>query len=267
MTADAQATRFEVTDDGVAVITLHRPEVRNAFNARMATELAECYRYCDETDAVRVVVLTGEPPAFCSGADLSRGADTFVGDQQGIDARALHVPAFRVRKPVIAAVNGHAIGVGFTMTLQCDLRIMALDARYGAVQVRRGVLGDAYAHWTLPRLVGHSAAAEILLTGATFDGRRALELGLCSRALPNDEVVPAAMELATDMARYGAPLSMAASKRILWTTWDLGAEAVADAESAAHGVVMRHPDAREAMQAYAERRRPRFTGSVSTDLD
>ena len=167
--------------DGVATITLHRPDVRNTFGAGMGEALAEAYWHCDTTDAVRAVVLTGTPPAFCSGADMSSGSDTFVKRDDGeFSAAAVAMPAWEVRKPVIAAVNGHAIGVGLTLALQCDIRIFAAKAKYGIVQVRRGVMGDAYSHYTLPRIVGMAAAADILLTGRMFDGKEALGLGLCS---------------------------------------------------------------------------------------
>ncbi len=116
--------------------------------------------------------------------------------------------------------------MGLTLALQCDIRFFAADARYGVVQVRRGVVGDAYAHWVLPRLVGLANAAEILLTGATFDGHRAVELGLGSRVLDADEVLPAALEVAHDIAANTAPMSVAASKRLLWDSFDLDRAAV-----------------------------------------
>ncbi len=122
---------------------------------------------------------------------------------------------------MIAAINGHAIGLGLTLALQCDIRIFAADAQYGVVQVRRGMVGDAYSHWILPRLVGMSNAAEILLSGATFDGHRAVALGLGSRVLDAADVLPAALELAHDIAVNAAPASVAASKRLLWDSFDL----------------------------------------------
>ena len=127
-------------------------------------------------------------------------SDTFAEPGPGFSAAGIDVPAWTLSKPVIAAVNGHAIGLGLTLALQCDIRFFAADARYGVVQVRRGVVGDAYSHWVLPRLVGIANAAEILLTGATFDGHRAVELGLGSRVLDAAEVLPAALELAHDIA-------------------------------------------------------------------
>ena len=144
------------------------------------------------------------------------------------------MPAWSLSKPVIAAVNGHALGLGLTLALQCDIRFFAADARYGVVQVRRGVVGDAYSHWVLPRLVGIANAAEILLTGAAFDGHRAVELGLGSRVLDADEVLPAALELAHDIAENTAPMSVAASKRLLWDSFDLDREAVGARETDIH---------------------------------
>ncbi len=256
---------FEV-DDGVATITLNRPAQRNAFGDGMGDELSDAYRRCDTDDRVRAVVVTGTPPAFCAGADLGSGGDTFKApDRSTFSAAALEVPAWQVRKPVIAAVNGHAIGLGFTITLQCDIRLFAADAKYGIVQARRGVMGDAYSHWTLPRIAGLASAAEILLTGRMFDGREAKELGVCSRVLPNDEVLPAALELARDIATNVAPMSAALSKRLLWASFDLGPDAVERAETAMHHVIMGRPDAREGVLAFLERRDPQWSGSVSQE--
>ncbi len=253
-------------DERVATITLNRPEVRNAFDGAMARELATALRRCDEDDTVRAVVITGTPPAFCAGADLSAGSDTFrAPEDDDFSAGGLRVLPWQVRKPVIAAVNGHAIGIGLTLTLQCDLRIFAADALYGIVQVRRGVMGDAYSHWTLPRIAGMEAAAEILLTGRTFDGSEACELGLCRRVLPNDEVLPAALEVARDIADNTAPLSVAYSKRLLWEAWRLSADDVEALETKYHTYLMGSGDAREGVESFLQRRVPRWTGSVSTD--
>jgi enoyl-CoA hydratase/carnithine racemase len=251
--------------DRVATVTLNRPEVRNAFDGRMASGLAAALGRCDTDDEIRAVVLTGAPPAFCSGADLSAGGETFGAPSDGFSAAGLPVAPWQVRKPVIAAVNGHAIGIGFTLTLQCDIRIFAADASYGVVQVRRGVLGDAYSHWTLPRIAGMDAAAEILLSGRTFDGREARELGVCRRVLPNDEVLPAAQALARDIATYAAPLSVAYSKKLLWATWRLNAPEVEALETKYHRYLMGGPDAREGVAAFLEKRLPQWTGRVNQD--
>ena len=130
-------------DDGVATLTLHRPAHRNALGDGMADELADAYTRLDGDDSVRVLVLTGTPPAFCAGADLAAGDATFTAPGPGFSAAGLDVPAWSLSKPVIAAVNGHALGLGLTLALQCDIRLFAADAQYGVVQVRRGVVGDA----------------------------------------------------------------------------------------------------------------------------
>ena len=263
--SEYQTLLFDVTD-GVATITLNRPEVRNAFGGNMGGELSDAYQRCDVDDDIRAVVLTGTPPAFCAGADLSSGGDTFrKRDEGGFSAAAVPVRAWDVRKPVIAAVNGHAIGIGFTITLQCDIRIFAADAKYGIVQARRGVMGDGYSHWTLPRIAGFSGAAEILLTGRTFDGHEAKDLGVCSRVLPNDEVLPAALELARDIADNAAPLSVAYSKRLLWATWNLDAAGVERVETSMHHHLMAHPDAKEGPLAFLERRPPKWSGTLGDD--
>lgn len=263
---DYRDLRVEI-DEGVAVLTLDRPRQLNAFSGAMGESLGLAYRRCDADDGVRAIVLTGAGRAFCSGADLSPGAATFAKqDEQSFSAAAVEPPAFALRKPVIAAVNGHAIGLGFTLALQCDIRILALGAKYGVVQVRRGVMPDAYAHWVLPRLVGMSRAAEILLSGARMDAQRALELGVASRVLPADEVLPAALEVARDIATHTAPLSVAVSKRLLWESMELSPEEVKAKETALHHHLMAQPDAAEGVLAYLEKRPPRWSGSVAREF-
>jgi enoyl-CoA hydratase/carnithine racemase len=262
---DYQDIRFEV-DDAVAVITMHRPEVRNAFSGQMGKELGEAYRTCDSNDDIRAVVLTGTPPAFCSGADLSRGAGTFAANKdEPFSAAGVDPPAFRIRKPVIAAVNGHAIGIGFTLALQCDLRILAADAKYGIVQVRRGMIGDAYSHWTLPRIAGLANAADILLTGRMIDGREAQAMGIANRCVDADEVLPLAMEIARDLAVNAAPLSVAISKRLLWDAVDSTPEQVERLEAALHLHLFEGPDVREGPVAFLEQRPPKWQQRVSAD--
>jgi enoyl-CoA hydratase/carnithine racemase len=252
-------TLLTAVDRGVATITLNRPRQRNAVGDGMREELAHAYRWCDRADAVRVVVLTGTPPAFCAGADLAAGERTFTEPGPAFSAAGIDLPAWAVSKPVIAAVNGHAIGLGLTLALQCDIRIFAADAQYGVVQVRRGMVGDAYSHWILPRLVGMSNAAEILLGGTTFDGHRAVALGLGSRVLDRDDVLPAALELAHDIAVNAAPAAVAASKRLLWDSFDLDRGAVGARETEIHLDLMRLDDASEGVRALRERRAPNWT--------
>ena len=256
----------ELHDDGVLVATLNRPDTRNAFSGAMGRALGDIYRMADTDDAVRVVVLTGTPTAFCAGADFSNGSVVFErSDAPAFSANPVNPPAWRIRKPVIAAVNGHAIGVGFTLTLHCDLRFMAHDAKYGIVQVRRGVMPDAMSHWTLPRLVGLANAADILLTGRTFTGAEARDLGVASRVLPNDDVLPHALEVAHDMAVNTAPLSVAVSKRLLWGTFAMTPDEVDRAETDLHHHLMGEADAREGVMAFLERRDPEWSLTVNNN--
>ncbi len=256
---------FDVREQ-VATITLNRPDVRNAFGAGMGPELDDAFRRCDADDGIRAVVLTGTPPAFCSGADLARGGETFGRvDTSTFDAAGLRFPAWDVRKPVIGAINGHAIGVGMTLAIQCDLRFVAADAKYGVVQTQRGVMGDAFVHWSLPRIAGMANAAEILLTGRTFDGHDMQRLGVASRVLPADEVLPAAWEYAREMAVTTAPMSVAFSKRVLWASFDLDRDDVNHLETVLHHHLMGSPDAKEGVMAFLERRAPLWQGSVAND--
>ncbi len=249
------------TADGVAVITLNRPEQLNTFTGQMGAHLGRAYAACDTDDRVRAVVVTGAGRAFCAGADLEPAGDTFAApSSDDFTASPVQPPAWDVRKPVIAAVNGHAIGIGLTLAMQCDLRFVAEDAKLGFVHVRRGVLPDAHAHWTVPRAVGFARAADLLLTGRTFSGRDAAELGLANRALPADDVLPAALDVARDIAVHTAPVSVALSKRLLWASPTLDRDEVGFLETEYHRLVMGTPDAREGVLAWLERRDPRWTG-------
>lgn len=258
--------RVTIDDYGVAVATLHRPDQRNALSSAMGRALSEFHRRADVDDAIRVVVLTGTPPAFCAGADLSAGAEVFErpGDSD-FSACPVEPTAWQIRKPVIAAVNGHAIGIGLTLALHCDIRIMALDAKYGVVQVRRGVMPDAYSHWTLPRLAGLAVAADILLTGRTFDGAEALRLGIASRAVDNDLVVATALDMARDIATNTAPLSVALTKRLLWDSFSSSAADIGRSETALHHHLMGSADSREGVTSFLERRPPRWSLSPTAD--
>ena len=262
-TPDLQVT---IDDSGVAVATLHRPDHRNAFSVAMGRALSALYRRADSDDSIRVVVITGTPPAFCAGADFSAGADVFASPSEA-DFRACPVEptAWQIRKPVIAAVNGHAIGIGLTLALHCDIRVMARDAKYGIVQVRRGVMPDAFSHWTLPRLAGMTAAADIMLTGRTFDGTEAERLGIASRTVENDAVLDTALELAQDIALNTAPLSVAVTKRLLWESFAASIDDIGRAETSLHRHLMGSVDAREGVTAYLERRPPAWRLSPTRD--
>lgn len=255
--------------DGVALLTLNRPERRNAYTSTMGDELGRAYRRCDDDDEIRAIVLTGAGEAFCVGADFAASANPFEKDSDGagFTASPINPAAFELRTPVIAAVNGHAIGIGLTMALQADIRIMATDARYAVAQVRRGVIGDCMSHWTLPHLVGGAVAADLLLTGRTFDGAEAATMGIATRAVPASDVLDQAMAVARDIAVNVAPMSAALSKRLLWDTMAKGYQPrdVARLETELHERVMGTPDAREGVTAFLERRAPRWTLSVSRE--
>ena len=260
---------FEVDADGVALITLNRPDKLNACSGSMLSQLSDLYRRCDEDDAVRAVVVTGSGRAFCTGADMSDAARTFDvsnnGGFENFSAAGVEFPAFRVRKLVVAAVNGHAIGLGMTIAMQCDLRIFAREGKYGIVQVRRGVMGDAYSHWTVVRLVGLARAAEIMLTGRTFPGDELDRLGVASQVVAAAEVLPTALALARDTAIHAAPVSVAVSKRLLWESSELTADQVLHRETELHKHIMPLPDAIEGPMAHVERRTPQWKLRISRD--
>ena len=257
--------QFSVAD-GVATITLNRPAERNAFSGPMGIDLGHAYTECDQNDEIRAVILTGAGDTFCVGADFSGGADPFAKqDEQSFSAAGVEPPAFAIRKPVIAAVNGHAVGIGLTLPMQCDIRIFAREGKYGFLHVRRGVLPDAYAHWTVPRAIGFARTAELFLTGRRLTGDEALTFGLAGRVVPAVEVLATATEIARDIAANTAPLSVAFCKRLLWESQPLSHEEVGRKETALHHLVMGQPDALEGVMAFLERRAPEWKLRVGRD--
>lgn len=259
---DADTVRLEIAD-GVAVITLDRPDKLNAFTGGMARELGTAYARCDADDDVRAVVVTGAGRAFCAGADMTPTAGSFDTAGDGFSASPVDPPAWQVRKPVIAAVNGSAVGIGLTLALQCDIRYVAADAKLAIPQVRRGVLGDMGSHWTLAHATSLAVAADILLTGRTFLGDEAVQLGIASRSLVAAEVLPAALATARDIADNCAPLSVALSKRLLWAERDR--HGVAALETLYHHLAMGRPDALEGPRAWFEKRQPTWQLRVSQE--
>jgi enoyl-CoA hydratase/carnithine racemase len=247
--------------DAVATVTLNRPERLNAWTARLGAELGDALATADEDDAVRAVVVTGAGRAFCAGADLSGG------EFGGGDAPKLRSCwPYQVRKPVIAAINGHAVGVGLTYPMTCDVRYAAADAKLAFAFVRRGAIPELSSHAIVPRVAGFSVAAELLLSGRTFSGTEAAALGIVSKALPADEVVPAALELARDIAANTAPVSVAVAKQLLWDGMDKSVADVSAMENRLFAKVTALPDAREGIAAFVEKRPPAWTGKVTTDI-
>jgi enoyl-CoA hydratase/carnithine racemase len=260
---DFETIRYGV-DGGVATVTLHRPEAMNAWNTTMGIELELAMGAADADDAVRAVVVTGTGRAFCAGADLSGG-----GFGAGGERPALEGPRrwpYEVAKPVIAAINGHAVGVGITYPLLCDVRLVASDAKVQFAFVRRGVMPELASHVLLPRVIGFSRAADLLLTGRMITGAEAADLGLASGALPADEVLPAALAIASDIARNVAPVSAAVATRLLWEGLTMSVDAMRAREDQLFGWMAARPDAAEGVRAFLEKRPPEWPSRVSRDL-
>jgi len=252
---------FEI-DDRVALVALDRPDRMNAWTGRMGVELAQAMKRCHEDDAIRAVVVTGRGRAFCAGADMSRGGDSFAGDGQREpepqrEARRETGYAgpfpWQIAKPVFAAINGHAIGVGITYPMTCDVRIVAEDAKVQFAFTRRGVLPELWSHAIVPRVAGLSNAADVLLTGRMLSGRELAELGLASAALPAADVLPATLERAREAAK-AAPASVALSKRLLWEGIVPSLPEVGRREAHLFNWISRQPDAREGVMAFMEKR-------------
>ena len=254
---------FDV-NDGVALITLNRPEAMNTWTAVMAAELNDAMHRCNDDAAIRAVVLTGAGDrAFCAGADLGRGGSTFSGRDRPAE-RSAQPPRptlypYQIAKPVIAALNGHAIGVGITYPMLADVRIVAENAKLAFVFVRRGVLPELASHVILTRVIGLSRAAELLLSGKTISGREAAEMGLASRALPQADVLPAALAMARDIAANTAPASVAVTKRLLWDGMGLTVPEMMRRENPAFAWLGNQADAREGVASFLEKRAPKWT--------
>ena len=266
-------TLLTETRDGVMTVTLNRPERLNAFTIQMMDDLLRLLDAVDADDDVRVVVFTGAGRAFCAGADLGGGGGTF--DASRIEPAEAHrdgggrvtLRIFECRKPVIAAINGAAVGVGATMTLPMDVRIASEDARFGFVFCRRGIVPEAASSWFLPRVVGISQAMEWVATGRVFPASEALVGGLVSRVVPPSELLPVAHGLAREIAENTSAVSVALARQMLWKM--LGADHPMEAhrvDSQAIYAMGRSPDAYEGVQSFLEKRPPRFTMKVSRDM-
>jgi enoyl-CoA hydratase/carnithine racemase len=260
--------------DHVLTITLNRPERLNAWTATMFNELLAAFDHADADDEVRAVIVTGAGRAFCAGADLERGGETFTKrDHEDPDTiprdsgGRLTLRIFDMAKPVIAAINGPAVGIGATMTLPMDVRLAADDAKIGFVFVRRGIVPEACSSWFLPRVVGISRAMEWVATGRVFDAREALEGGLVRSLHPKAELLDAANALAYEIAANAAPVSVALARRMLWRT--LGAEHPMLAHRTdSRGMLYRgrSADAAEGIASFLEKRAAVFPDKVSDGL-
>ncbi len=262
------------TSEGVLTITLNRPDRLNAWTGRMGEELRAAFDLADADDAVRAIIVTGAGRGFCAGADLESGGDTFdysKRDTAGVAGRdgggEFTLRVFDCKKPVIAAINGPAVGVGATMTLAMDVRMAADDARMGFVFARRGIIPEACSSWFLPRVVGISRAMEWVSTGRVFEAQEGLEAGLLRSLHPKDELLGAARALAREIADNTAPVSVALARQLMWRM--LGAEHPMIAHRAdSRGMIARgqSADVVEGVTSFLEKRPPKFTDKVSDGL-
>lgn len=258
-------------DDGIGIVTLNRPDQLNAWDWLMSGEMNDAMNRMDRDDDVRAIVLTGAGRAFCAGAGLLPAGKTFDGslkrdavDDKYPDSRR---GSDQLRTPVIAAVNGHAVGAGITMAMRCDIRIVADDAKLGFVFNRRGVIPDADLLWSLPRQIGYTKALDLLLTGRVFRGQEAVQLGMASRSLPSAEVFDAAMEVARDIATNVAPVSAAITKLVARKFLESNDQtACLEIERLLFRYCGQRPDAAEGVAAFKDHRNPEWTMSKNDDF-
>jgi enoyl-CoA hydratase/carnithine racemase len=271
--ADFTEIEYEVAD-GILTITLNRPDRLNAFTLTMLGELLTAFDMADADDDVRAIVVTGAGRAFCAGADLEKGGETFDWrarqhsdevPRDGGGRVALRI--FDSNKPVIAAINGPAVGVGITMTLPMDVRLVAEGAKIGFVFVRRGIVPEATSSWFLPRIVGISQAMEWVATGRVFDAEEALRGRLVRSVHPGAQLLPAAYSLAREIVEHTAPVSVAMARRLMWDM--LGEShpmAAHRADSRAMFLRGQSSDAREGVTSFLEKRPAKFTDRVSEGM-
>ena len=258
------------------VISLNRPEKLNAFTKTMQDELIKVFDYTDQKDDIKSVVITGEGRAYCAGADLVDGPNTFNYAEEGNrlsndDHRdggglvALRI--FRSKKPVIGAINGDAVGVGATMTLPMDIRIASKSARFGFVFSRRGAVPEACSSWFLPRIVGISKALDWCYTGKVFNSQEALQHGLVSDVISDDKLIERALEIGSSYSSKTSAISVSLARQMMWNM--LAATHPEEAhilDSMAMERMGKSPDIKEGIASFLEKRAPNFSMKVSKDL-
>lgn len=269
-------------DNGVAVLTMNRPDRMNAFTGQMMLDMIAAFDQTDADDAVRAVIVTGAGRAFCAGADLGAGAKTF--DYEARDDRPergakddleylrdgggrLTLRIYESLKPVIAAVNGAAVGIGVTMQLPMDIRIASHDAKFGFVFARRGIVPEACSSWFLPRLVGPSAALEWCFSGRVFPASEAKERGLVRSLHAPEDLLPAAHAIAREIADNTAAVSVALTRQMIWRM--LGADHPMEAHKVDSRAIFargKQADAKEGVMSFLEKRTPTYPDKVSKDM-
>ena len=264
----------EVTD-GILTLTLNRPEMLNAFNQTMLAEMVAAFDEADADDNVRAIIVTGAGRGFCAGADLSSGGNTFDADAREDRAGGLQpdgggiltLRIYELKKPIIAAINGPAVGVGVTMTLPMDIRIASDNAKFGFVFARRGIVPEACSSYFLPRVVGISQALDWCYSGKVFPAEEALAGGLVRSLHPADELLDAARAIATEISTNTSAVSVTLIRQMMWRM--LGADHPMEAHKIdSRGIYHRgrSDDAKEGVNAFLEKRPAEFPGKVSEDL-
>ncbi|MGE0808474.1 MAG: enoyl-CoA hydratase-related protein [Burkholderiaceae bacterium] len=258
-------------DRRVATVRLNRPERRNAFTPEVTNQLFDAFARLEADDEVRAIVVTGVGDYFSAGADLGSGPKRFAREPKAFEEEqrraAARIKPWLMSTPIIAAMNGSAVGMGLTLTMNWDIRLMAEDAKYGFVFPRRGIIADLNSLWSVPRAVGLGRCADLLLTGRLFSGREGAARGLAIEALPAKEVYPAALEIAHDIATNTAPLSVALTKKYLHHM-SIEPDRVAS-ELEVREVLFwlgGQVDAAEGIQSFLERREPRWSLSKRMPL-
>ncbi|MFO8009449.1 MAG: crotonase/enoyl-CoA hydratase family protein [Dehalococcoidia bacterium] len=262
--------------DRILTITLNRPERMNTFTPRLREEFIDALDAADADDDIRVVLVTGEGRAFCAGADFAGGGETFdYGSRDVEDTLETHrdngglvsLRIYDMKKPVIGAINGAAVGVGVTMTLPMDIRLASEDARFGFVFTRRGVVPEACSSWFLPRIVGMSKAMDWVITGRVFPAREALAAGLVSEVLPAEGLIPRAREIALEIAQNTSAVSVALARQLLLrmsgTDHPVEAHKI---DSKCMYWMGRREDAAEGIRSFLEKRKPVFSMKPGSDM-
>ncbi len=264
-----QHVLFDVDTDGVATLTLNRPEKRNAWNRQMGMEIRRALRDADARDDVRAIVVTGAGKDFCVGADLEGGGTVFQPGptEAAAGGERLSLKAWDIRKPIIGALNGAVAGVGATLPLHWDIRIAGESTRITFVFVKRGLTPEAASTWMLPRIVGLSRAADLLLTGRLVRAREALELGLVSRVVPDAELLATAHVIAREIATDTAPVAVALTKQLIWRFLSEPDPSAAERlDGLVFGWATQSPDAKEGIRSFLEKRPARWSMRVSSDV-
>ena len=245
-------------EDGVAVLTLNRPDRMNAWTAEMEDLYFDLLRRCGEDPEVRVIVVTGEGRAFCAGADMDELQA--VGEAGAVDRKRTHAQTFplTIPKPIVAAINGACAGIGLVQALMCDIRFAASGAKLTTAFARRGLVGEHGISWVLPRLVGPARALDLMLSGRVVLAEEAAELGLVNAVFPRDAIVDETMAYARDMAENCSPTAMATMKRQVYGHLQTDLDTALEESNRLMHESFGWPDLREGVQSFVERRPPRF---------